>query len=84
MKNKYLILLYVSKLDELFEIYIPSNEKVKVVLELIVKIVYDLSDSSFDLNEPHFLLDAETQIIYSETQIIRDTNINNAKKIVLI
>ena len=76
MKNKVLIKVYV--------IYIPTNESVKKVLELIVKSVYELSDSSLDINKEHFIFDPDTSNLYTEELIIRDTNINNNKKIILI
>ena len=35
MKNKILIYVYVPTLDETYEVYIPVNESIKVVSELI-------------------------------------------------
>ena len=84
MKNKVLVKVYVPSIDEEYEIYIPTNESVKKVLELIVKSVYELSDSSFDINKEHFIFDPDTSNLYTEELIIRDTNINNNKKIILI
>lgn len=84
MKNKVLIKVYVPSIDELYEIYIPTNESVKKVLDLIVKSIYELSDSNLDIDENHYMLDPESSNIYLNDQIIRDTNIKNSKKIILI
>ena len=84
MKNKVLIRLYVPCIDEEYEIYIPTNDSIKKILELIVKSVYELSDSNFELEKPHYLLDPDTSIVYLEGQIVRDTNIKNSKKIILL
>ena len=84
MKNKILISVYVPTLDETYEVYIPSNETIKVILELISKTISDLSDSDFNPDDKHYLLDADTLSIYLKSQIVRDTNITNSKKIVLV
>ena len=84
MKNKVLIKVYVTSIDEEYEIYIPINESVKKVLELIVKSVYELSDSNLNQENKHYLLDPDTSTVYLNDQIIRDTNIKNSKKVVLV
>jgi len=84
MKNKVLVKVYVPSIDEEYEIYIPTNETIKKVLELIVKSVYELSDSNLDQESKHYILDPATSVTYTNEQIIRDTNINNSKKIILI
>lgn len=84
MKNKILISVYVPSIDEGYEIYIPANESVKKVLELIIKSIYELSDSNLDINAKHYIFDPETSSIYIDDQIIRDTNIKNNKKIILV
>ena len=84
MKNKVLINLVVPSIDETYEIYIPVNETIKKVLELIVKSVIDLSDGALDLRVAHYLMDPDNGVLYNDTQIIRDTNIKNSKKIILL
>lgn len=84
MKNKVLVTVYVPSIDEEYEIYIPANETVKKVLELLIKSIYELSDSNLSQEEKHYILDPDTSITYTNDQIIRDTNIKNSKKIILI
>ena len=84
MKNKVLINVYVPSLDENYETYIPVNESINTILELICKTVFDLSDSNFNIDSTHYLLDPDTANVYLKKQIVRDTNIINSKKIILI
>jgi hypothetical protein len=84
MQNKVLINLYVPSIDFNYEIYIPVNESIKKVLELIVKSVMELSDGALDLRTTHYLLDPDVGYLYNDAQIIRETNIKNSKKIILI
>lgn len=84
MKNKVLINIYIPSIDEEYEIYIPTNETVKKVIELIVKSIYELSDESLNLNIDYRLLNPETSNLYTDTQILRDTDISNNKKLILV
>lgn len=84
MKNKILINVYVISIDEEYEIYIPINESIGKVLDLILKSVYELSDSNINIEQEHYLLDPETATVYDTSSIVRDTNIKNSKKIILI
>lgn len=84
MKNKVLIRVYVVSLDETYEIYIPVNETINKILELVNKLVADFSDSDFNPEEQRLLIDSDTSTPYSENSIVRDTNIRNSKLILLI
>lgn len=84
MKNKVLVKIYVPSIDEEYEIYIPTNENIKQVMDLIVKSIYELSDSNLDINKNHYLLDPDTANVYQLGLIVRDTNIKNSKKIILV
>ena len=84
MKNKVLINLFVPSIDNSYEIYIPVNESIKKVLELIVKSVVELSDGALNLKVGHYLMDPDAGIVYNDAQIVRETNIKNSKKVILI
>ena len=83
MKNKILIKLIVPTLNSEFEVYIPANERINKVKELLVKSVSDISDSEFKINKVYSLLDPETGSIYDSRLAVKETNIKNSKKIVL-
>lgn len=84
MKNKVLINVYVPSVDEEYEIYIPTNESISKVLDLILKSVYELSDSQLNMEDKHYLFDPSTSTTYDVATIVRDTNIKNSKKVILI
>ena len=83
MKNKILIKLIVPCLNQEFELFIPVNERISKIKELVVKSILDLSDCNFDTNRIYSLLDPDTGTIYDSRLAVRDTNIKNAKKVVL-
>lgn len=84
MKNKILVKVIVPYLIEQYEIFIPTNERVSRVKELLKKAISDISDSQFDINKKYNIIDPDTGQIYENNLIIRETNIANSKKIILL
>ena len=84
MKNKILIKVYILCLAEEFELYIPTNESIKGIINLIIKSVFELSDGRLNINDVYCLLESETNTLYPYSLIVRDTNIKNGKKLILI
>ena len=83
MNNKVLIKLIVPSLMEEFEIFIPVNERIFKIKELLINMVFDLSDNTLDTSIPYSLIDVDTGTPYDNTQIVRDTNIRNNKAVIL-
>ena len=83
MKNKILIKLIVPVLMTEYEIFIPVNERISRVKELLDKTISDISDSTFDENKIYSLNDPDNGTIYDSRLTIRDTNIINSKRVVL-
>lgn len=83
MKNKVLVKIIIPYLMATYEMFIPVNERIVRVKDLIVRGVYDLSDQKLTLNKTYSLIDPDTGTIYDSRSIVRDTNIINSKKIIL-
>ena len=83
MKNKILINVYVPKLLETYNVYIPVNERIMRIKELLLKAIYDLSDGAFPLDVSHYLIDSSTGLIYQGNEIVRDSTIKNGKNVIL-
>lgn len=83
MKNKVLINVYVPSIDYEYEVYVPVNETISKVIDLIVKSIQDISEVSLPNLSNYCLLDPDTSKVYDYGLIIRDTNIVNNKKVIL-
>ena len=84
MKNKVVIKVIVPSLTESYEVYVPVNERVSKVKELLINIIYELSDNTLDKNVPYSILDPDSGTPYLGSSILRDTNIRNNKSVILI
>lgn len=84
MKNKVLIELIVPELEESYDIYIPINKKVGSIINLLQKSIFELSDGVYIPNSNTFIYNSDTGEKYNINVIIKDTNIRNGSKIILM
>ena len=80
LDNKILIKLYILSLDAKYEVFIPANEKVGNITRLLNTNMFDAID--FDKNNKFVNID--TGLIYKNNELIRNTDIKNGTKIILI
>lgn len=77
--NKLLIDLYVLNLDKHYELFVPIDEKVGNIVKLLDKSLLTM------INGKEFtLLNVYTGNVYKNNDIIRNTDIKNGTKLVLI
>lgn len=84
MKNKVLIELLVPEIDESFDVYIPINKKIGNIIELLNKALLELTDGRYVGTDNNFLYNVYTKERYCVNHTIRETNIRNGTKLVLI
>ena len=84
MKDKVLIRIYIPAIVEEFEIFIPTNESIKKVLDLIIKSINELTDGALNNDSNYYLIDPVNSYIYDLSNIVRNTNIANYKKLILL
>ena len=84
MKNKVLITIVVPTLMETYDVYIPVNEKVAKIKELLIESISEFTENEFDKSRKYNLINAKTGTIYKNNEIVRDTDITNSTKIIII
>ena len=84
MKNKILIKIYFLQLDDTFELYIPINKNIANIIELICKAISEMKNiEKIDYNNLA-LYNHDTSIIYSPDIIIKNSNIKNGTRLILM
>ena len=79
MTNKVLIKLYIPFLDSFYDVFIPTNEVVWRIVDLLQKDVFNNS-----LDGKYALVNAITGEIYSANTTIYESNIRNGTELILI
>mgnify|MGYP003291024832 CR=1 FL=1 len=80
--NKILINLYVLALDKQFELFIPVDEKIGNIVNLVDKNLISLLKRG--KIKQFVLLNLYSGSIYQNNDIIRNTDIKNGTKLILI
>lgn len=84
MKNKILIELIVPDIDETYNVYIPINKKIGNVIILLAKAVSEFQMKEFEENNHNCLYDGETGNKYTINDLVRNTNIRNGSRLILM
>lgn len=83
--NKFLITVIIPSIEEEYDIYIPNNKKVGTIKTYILKSISFLTNNTFNkqIHEVKFInrLNYEE---YDNDKYIKDTNIKNGTKLIII
>ena len=79
-ENKILVNIYILSLSKKYEMFIPVNEKVGHLANLLNNIMMD----SIDFSHTVMIINADSGRCYKNNELVRDTDITNGTKLVLV
>ena len=83
--NKFLIMIIVPEIEMNFETYIPNNKRVGTIKKYIYQSIIELSEGNLKKNEYEMkLIDRNTGKEYPNNVYIKDTNMKNGSKVILL
>ena len=82
MDYKILIKLFLPEMEQNYEMYIPANRTVGQVIELMNKVVNDITLNVYPIKEGLQLMNRRNNILYNYNDIVRNTNIRNGTELV--
>ena len=83
-ENKVLVSLSVPILERKYDVYFPINRKIHNVIDMLKTSLFDLSSGSFKVDQNYVLYNKETGVAYDMNMIVRNTDIRNGSKIVML
>ena len=83
-KNKILICLYIPLIEKSYDLFIPINKKIGTVKRLIEEGLVELTDNSYIIKENTNFYSKDTGDIYDVNLVVRDTDLKNGSKVILI
>ena len=84
MNNKILIGLYIPLIEKNYDIYIPVNKKIGTIKKLIEEGLVELTDNSYVIKEDSNFYSKETGTIYDVNKTVREPDLKNGSRIILI
>ena len=82
MNNKILVLVYVPILNQEYDCFIPIGKTVGTIKKVLLDTIGNFNEIEF-LNQVK-IYDREKNLLYSDDMIIKNTNIRNGSKLLLI
>ncbi len=83
-ENKILVVLNVPEIDEVFDLYIPVNRKVGNIIELLKKLIDDVTDNSYEITDSVCLYSKQNGLKYDNNSLVYDTDIRNGSGLILM
>lgn len=83
MNNKILVELEIPLMEKRYDMYLPINKKIGTIKKLLEEDIEELKDSTYVSEETNFY-SKETGAIYDVNQTVRDTDLKNGSRIILI
>ena len=81
--NKILIQLYIPLIEEEYDIFIPINKRVGIIKQLIEKNISEQS-MGYIIKEDTNLYSKETGQVYDVQLLVKDTDLKNGSRVVLL
>ena len=83
-KNKILIELEIPLIEKQYDLYIPINKKVGTIKRLIEEALVELTDNAYEIKPETNFYSKETGEIYDVNRAVRETDLKNGSRIILI
>jgi len=84
MKNKVLVELIVPEADETFNVYLPINRRIGNIIALLNKSLFEYTNGAFIGNENTLLYDVQKGETYEINKLLRETDIRQGSKVILM
>lgn len=82
--NKILIELEIPLIEVKYDMFIPINKKIGTIKTLIETSLIDLTDRAYIPRSDTNLYSKETGDIYDVNKTVRDTDLKNGSRVILI
>ena len=84
MKEKILVYVYVPLIGSKYNLFVPINRKIGTIKKYIEKTVNELSDGSLVNCDNLMLRNKISNTVYELNDYIKDTDIRNGSKLILL
>lgn len=84
MNNKILVEVKVPLLEMSYEVYIPVNKRISLVIKLLEKALKEVTNGYYPDKEGTVIIDEDSGNVYDINITIKESKMMNGSKIILI
>ena len=82
--NKILVELEIPLIEVKYDMFIPINKKIGTIKSLVEESLVELTDNAYTPRDDTNLYSKETGDLYDVNKTVRDTDLKNGSRIILI
>ena len=82
--NKILVELEIPLIEVKYDMFIPINKKIGTIKSLVEESLVELTDNAYTPRDDTNLYSKETGDFYDVNKTVRDTDLKNGSRIILI
>ncbi len=82
--DKVLVEVSIPMVEITYNVWLPTNRRIYNIINLLVKSIRELNNNCISTTAKPLLYDEETSIPYNINLTIKETNIRNGSKLILI
>ncbi|MBO5121002.1 MAG: hypothetical protein J6C28_04915 [Bacilli bacterium] len=83
-KNKILIELEIPLIEKSYDLYIPINKRIGTIKKLIEQALVEITEGAYEMKLDTNFYSKETGQIYDVNKNVRETDLKNGSRIILI
>lgn len=84
MNNKVLVDVIVPLLEEKYQLYIPINKRISVVIRLIEKALNEMTNGYYPIKEGSVIIDVESGNVFDINITVKESKMINGSRIILL
>ena len=84
VNNKVLVELVIPEINQHYDVYLPINKKIGTIKKLIEEELVELTEGSYNMDEVSNLYSKDTGVVYDINKAVRETDLKNGSRIILI
>ena len=82
--NKILVLVYIPEIEQEYDVYIPINKKIGTIKKYLISSIEEFNDGNVSNIEKLKLYDKESSMKYNNDTLVKDSEIKNGTKLILM
>ena len=84
MNNKVLVDVIVPLLEEKYQLYIPINKRISVVIRLIEKALNEMTNGYYPIKDSSVIIDVESGNVFDINITVKESKMINGSQVILL
>lgn len=84
MNNKILVEIEIPLIEKKYDVFVPINKKIGTIKSLLEDALIDITDKAYQKTAEVNFYSKETGEVYNVNKNVRDTDLKNGSRIILI